>query len=137
MNLPNFLTMIRLFLIPAYFVAFFSDTPWNVYWAFGIILLAGLTDVIDGYVAKDKASDPDWNHAGSFGGQINDALCFFIPDDLRKNRSLGCLYHCLARCVHDPFFCFPEAERQTNGPGKHFRQADNLFVLCRFIFYHV
>ena len=52
MNLPNFLTMIRLFLIPAYFVAFFSDTPWNVYWAFGIILLAGLTDVIDGYVAR-------------------------------------------------------------------------------------
>ncbi|MBA4548162.1 CDP-diacylglycerol--glycerol-3-phosphate 3-phosphatidyltransferase [Thermoactinomyces intermedius] len=52
MNLPNFLTMIRLFLIPAYFVAFFSDTPWNVHWAFGIILLAGFTDVIDGYVAR-------------------------------------------------------------------------------------
>ncbi|MBA4602983.1 CDP-alcohol phosphatidyltransferase family protein [Thermoactinomyces mirandus] len=52
MNLPNFLTLIRFILIPAYLVVFFSDMPWHVHWAFGIILLAGLTDVIDGYLAR-------------------------------------------------------------------------------------
>ncbi|MBA4495981.1 CDP-diacylglycerol--glycerol-3-phosphate 3-phosphatidyltransferase [Paenactinomyces guangxiensis] len=52
MNLPNLLTMVRLALIPVYLVVFFSDQPMRMYWALGIILLAGLTDVVDGYLAR-------------------------------------------------------------------------------------
>jgi cardiolipin synthase len=52
MNIPNILTMIRFLLIPTYLVVYFSDISSKVYWSAGIILLAGITDVIDGYIAR-------------------------------------------------------------------------------------
>lgn len=52
LNVPNFLTMVRFALIPVYFVVFFSDLPGRTFWALGIILLAGITDVVDGYIAR-------------------------------------------------------------------------------------
>ncbi len=52
MNLPNLLTMIRFALIPVYLSVFFSEMPGRIYWALGIVLLAGLTDVVDGYLAR-------------------------------------------------------------------------------------
>lgn len=52
MNLPNLLTLARLALVPLYFVAFFSDSPYSMAYAFGILVLAGLTDLLDGYLAR-------------------------------------------------------------------------------------
>lgn len=52
MNLPNLLTLFRFVLIPVYFILFFSDLPGRIYWALSIVLFAGLTDVIDGYLAR-------------------------------------------------------------------------------------
>lgn len=52
MNLPNLLTVVRFFLIPTYLAVYFSDMAGRIYWALGIILLAGLTDVVDGYLAR-------------------------------------------------------------------------------------
>ncbi|OYD08032.1 CDP-alcohol phosphatidyltransferase family protein [Paludifilum halophilum] len=52
MNLPNLLTLFRFILIPLYLGLFFSDVPHRMLWAFGVLLLAGLTDVIDGYLAR-------------------------------------------------------------------------------------
>ncbi|MGI6128069.1 MAG: CDP-alcohol phosphatidyltransferase family protein [Planifilum sp.] len=52
MNLPNTLTLLRFFFIPLYLFLYFSEIPGRVYWAFGVLLLAGLTDVIDGYLAR-------------------------------------------------------------------------------------
>lgn len=52
MNVPNLLTLFRFVLIPLYLLLFFSDLPNRMYWAFGVILLAGLTDVVDGYLAR-------------------------------------------------------------------------------------
>ena len=52
MNLPNALTLIRFFFIPLYLFLYFSEIPGRIYWAFGVLLLAGLTDVIDGYLAR-------------------------------------------------------------------------------------
>ena len=49
MNIPNLLTMIRFFLIPIFLVVFFSG---HEIVAFGILLIAGITDVVDGYVAR-------------------------------------------------------------------------------------
>jgi cardiolipin synthase (CMP-forming) len=51
-NVPNLLTLFRFVLIPLYLLLFFSDLPNRMYWAFGVILLAGLTDVVDGYLAR-------------------------------------------------------------------------------------
>ncbi|SHE96417.1 cardiolipin synthase [Seinonella peptonophila] len=52
MNLPNLLTIIRFILVPVYWGVFFSEIPGRVYWSLGIVLLAGLTDVVDGYIAR-------------------------------------------------------------------------------------
>lgn len=52
MNLPNLLTLVRFLLIPAYFLVFFSNSPWNMWFALGIVVLAGLTDLLDGYIAR-------------------------------------------------------------------------------------
>lgn len=52
MNLPNILTLVRLALIPLYFIAFFSDSPWSMEYALGILVLAGFTDLLDGHLAR-------------------------------------------------------------------------------------
>ncbi len=51
-NLPNLLTLLRLGLVPLYFLAFFSESPWSMQYALGILVLSGLTDLLDGYLAR-------------------------------------------------------------------------------------
>lgn len=52
MNLPNILTIARFLLVPTYLIIYFSDIPSKLYWSLAIILLAGVTDVVDGYLAR-------------------------------------------------------------------------------------
>lgn len=52
MNLPNLLTIFRIVLIPLYLYVFFSANPYHVEIALGILILAGLTDIADGYIAR-------------------------------------------------------------------------------------
>lgn len=52
MNIPNFLTMIRFFMIPAFILVFFSSIENNILIATYIFILAGITDVLDGYIAR-------------------------------------------------------------------------------------
>lgn len=52
MILPNLLTLFRLALIPVYINVFFSDMPYRNTWAFLIVILAGLSDIVDGYIAR-------------------------------------------------------------------------------------
>ena len=51
MTLPNVLTFLRFLLIPVYLYVFLSG---HVQPAFLIMLLAGLTDVLDGYIARKR-----------------------------------------------------------------------------------
>jgi len=50
--LPNAITIMRLFLIPVFIWIFFSDIPHNYVWALAVYLLAGVTDMLDGYLAR-------------------------------------------------------------------------------------
>lgn len=49
MNLPNALTTLRLILIPVYIAVFWSG---DIKLAFLVLLAAGLTDILDGYIAR-------------------------------------------------------------------------------------
>lgn len=49
LNLPNLLTLLRFVLIPVYLYVFFAG---HGRWALLIVLLAGLTDVLDGHLAR-------------------------------------------------------------------------------------
>ncbi len=52
MNVPNLLSLIRLLLIPVFVSVFFSGDPNAGYLAAAIFLVAFLTDVADGYIAR-------------------------------------------------------------------------------------
>lgn len=48
-NIPNILSLFRLALIPVFIVMYFREEYWI---AMSIVMLAGLTDVVDGYIAR-------------------------------------------------------------------------------------
>lgn len=54
MNLPNKLTILRMILVPVFivFMALPTEWVWPVYTAFGIFVLASLTDQLDGFIAR-------------------------------------------------------------------------------------
>lgn len=51
MNVPNLLTLCRFLLIPVYIAVFAAG---HVEWAFVIVLAAGLTDILDGHIARTR-----------------------------------------------------------------------------------
>ena len=48
MNVPNFLSLLRLAMVPVFAVVFFQPIPTARYWAAGVYALAFVTDVADG-----------------------------------------------------------------------------------------
>ncbi|WP_346773996.1 CDP-diacylglycerol--glycerol-3-phosphate 3-phosphatidyltransferase [Brevibacillus sp. SYP-B805] len=52
MNVPNALTVVRIALIPAYLYIFFNPFPYHVEIAYAILIIAGITDIVDGYIAR-------------------------------------------------------------------------------------
>ena len=52
MNLPNLLTSIRILLVPALLIAFFRSPRDRQLPSLIIFLAAGLTDCLDGYIAR-------------------------------------------------------------------------------------
>lgn len=52
MNIPNALTIIRFLLIPGFVYFFFSPMEYGVRIAIVIFVIAGLTDILDGFIAR-------------------------------------------------------------------------------------
>ncbi len=80
MNIPNILTTFRFFMVPAFVYVFFSSSERSLIYAIGIFLLAGITDVLDGYLARklDQITD--------FGTTMDP-----LADKLMLLTALGCL----------------------------------------------
>ena len=51
-NLPNALTLLRIFMVPILVVVLLTEIPDKEYWGLGIFLLAALTDALDGIIAR-------------------------------------------------------------------------------------
>ena len=51
-NIPNLLTVFRIFLVPLLVVVLLTEIPDKEYWGLGIFLLAALTDALDGIIAR-------------------------------------------------------------------------------------
>lgn len=51
-HIPNAITIIRLFLVPLFIYVFFSGDPYSHVYALVIYLIAGITDLLDGYLAR-------------------------------------------------------------------------------------
>lgn len=52
MNIPNLLTILRIFLVPIYLLVFFSNIEDKLFMSGLIFLLAGITDLLDGKIAR-------------------------------------------------------------------------------------
>ncbi|MDF2698878.1 MAG: CDP-diacylglycerol--glycerol-3-phosphate 3-phosphatidyltransferase [Haloplasmataceae bacterium] len=52
MSLPNVITCFRLFLVPMFIFVYFSSLEANFVIAIMIFIIAGITDVLDGYIAR-------------------------------------------------------------------------------------
>jgi len=52
MNIPNTLTLIRIFMIPVFIVVFYLPVSWDHVAAAVIFTLAAITDLLDGYLAR-------------------------------------------------------------------------------------
>ncbi|MDI6871820.1 MAG: CDP-alcohol phosphatidyltransferase family protein [Bacillota bacterium] len=57
MTLATWLTLLRFALIPAFVAAFFAPPAHQRLYAAGILALAGLTDVLDGYLARARREE--------------------------------------------------------------------------------
>ena len=51
-NLPNSLTIARIFMVPVLVVVLLTEFPDREFWGLGIFLLAALTDLLDGIIAR-------------------------------------------------------------------------------------
>lgn len=54
MNLPNRLSLARIFLVPVFLVVVSLKVPYGDYIAAGVFILAAFTDGLDGYIARKK-----------------------------------------------------------------------------------
>lgn len=82
MNIPNILTMIRFGLIGVFIYVFYHPAiQSNLQWAIFIFLLAGITDILDGYIARKYSMITKW-------GKLMDPLA----DKLMLITVLTCLY---------------------------------------------
>ena len=52
MNVPNTLTLLRIVMIPVFIVVFYLPIKWNNQIACFIFVLAAVTDILDGYLAR-------------------------------------------------------------------------------------
>ncbi|MDK2933316.1 MAG: hypothetical protein PWP27_1126 [Clostridiales bacterium] len=60
MNIPNILTLIRFLLIPVFVYFFFSNLEHNYLISATIFIFAGITDVLDGYIARTYNMVTKW-----------------------------------------------------------------------------
>ena len=54
LNLPNFLTLVRILLVPVVVVALLERTPDGDLLAAGVFAIASVTDLLDGYLARSR-----------------------------------------------------------------------------------
>lgn len=71
MNLANKLTTLRVVLIPFFVYFQLSDISWGSYAALGIFIVASLTDMLDGYIARSRNLVTDF---GKFMDPLADKL---------------------------------------------------------------
>lgn len=91
MNLPNMLSILRILLVPLFVLVFFSGSPHADTYAAIVFLSAGLTDILDGAIARrynmvtrlgrvlDPLADKLMICTALFCAAISGLLPFWIP----------------------------------------------------------
>ena len=111
LTVPNLLSFFRILLIPVIICLYFKEQYW---WAFGLLVLSGATDVVDGWIARTfhvvsdfgKAIDPVADKLT----QIALLLClmpmkywWMVAILITKEASIGILTLIALRCTHSVY----------------------------------
>ena len=80
-SLPNILSTIRLFMTPLFIFLFFYNYPTHVLTALAVYIVAGITDIIDGHIARKYDCQSDL-------GKLLDPLA----DKFMQASAFVCLY---------------------------------------------
>ena len=81
MTTANKITIFRVILIPVFLVLMYLRFPGHTYWAFGVFVLASLSDFADGYIARHYNQVSDF---GKFMDPLADkvlvmaAMCYLV-----------------------------------------------------------
>jgi CDP-diacylglycerol---glycerol-3-phosphate 3-phosphatidyltransferase len=76
LNLPNFLTVLRILLVPVIVVGLLAETPNGDALAAVVFALAAFTDTLDGYIARSRGSITTF---GKLMDPIADKLLIIAP----------------------------------------------------------
>ena len=85
LNTANKLTMVRLILIPVFLTVLYIGFPYSHYAAMALFIIAGLTDIADGYIARHHDQVTDF---GKFMDPLADkilvvsAMLWFVERDV-------------------------------------------------------
>jgi CDP-diacylglycerol--glycerol-3-phosphate 3-phosphatidyltransferase len=71
MNVPNSITVGRVFLVPVFVALSYKSSTTAAIWAFVIFLVASLSDFVDGYLARRTSAE---SRAGEFLDPLADKL---------------------------------------------------------------
>ena len=71
MNLPNKLTLLRIIMIPFFLLVLYLNVPYANYWALAIFIVASLTDMLDGKIARKYHLVTDF---GKFADPLADKM---------------------------------------------------------------
>ena len=88
MNLPNILTLFRIGLIPVFMVVFYLPFDWSNQAACLIFIIAAITDLLDGYLARKLQQT---SKLGAFLDPVADKLMVAVALVLLVERNPGIL----------------------------------------------
>lgn len=71
MNLPNILTLSRLMISPVFMILLLVDNVYSRYCALGLFIIASITDLLDGYLARRRGQQTDF---GKFMDPVADKI---------------------------------------------------------------
>lgn len=71
MNTPNKLTLLRVLMIPIYLIIWYMDFSYNYLAALAVFVLASLTDLLDGHIARKRGLVTDF---GKFMDPLADKI---------------------------------------------------------------
>lgn len=107
MNLPNKITMFRVILIPFFVFFMLSEgIPYNNYIAAAIFIVASLTDMLDGKIARKYNLVSNF---GKFMDPLADKLLvcsgadLFRGNSIRSDAGMGCYCDHVERIYHQRF----------------------------------
>ena len=85
MTTANKITIFRVILIPVFLVLMYLRFPGHTYWAFGVFVLASLSDFADGYIARH------YNQVSDFGKFMDPPIsCWSWRPCCCSSSSTGC-----------------------------------------------